>query len=84
MPADTDDIVSSGVLASDPSSDAEAWLSPVQPDSRFEGRRQQIRHDFSRKNVDTPVAARYLRKTASDHEMMQQLMRRRARKVSQT
>ncbi|KAA6428665.1 MAG: hypothetical protein FRX49_01540 [Trebouxia sp. A1-2] len=38
MPADTDDIVSSGVLASDPSSDAEAWLSPVQPDSRFEGR----------------------------------------------
>lgn len=47
-------------------------------------RGQQIRHGFSTKSVDTPVAARYLSKTVSDHEMMQQLMRRRARKVSQT
>ena len=39
VPADLDNNISNGVLTSDPSSDdAEAWFSPVQPDSRFEGR----------------------------------------------
>lgn len=37
LPADLDNNISSG-LTSDPSSDAEAWLSPMQPDSRSEGK----------------------------------------------
>ncbi len=38
VPVDLENNFPSGVTTSDPSSDAEAWLSPVQPDSRFEGR----------------------------------------------